>query len=60
MRLLHAGHAIAAEALLAENPDPGDAKIREAIGGNICRCTGYVQIIEAIRLAAVARRKVCQ
>jgi carbon-monoxide dehydrogenase small subunit len=51
---------IAAEALLSENPDPGDAEIREAIGGNICRCTGYVQIIEAIKLAAVARRKVAQ
>ena len=46
---------IAAEALLAENPDPADADIREAIGGNICRCTGYVQIIEAIKLAAAAR-----
>ena len=54
------GMLIAAEALLSENPDPGDAEIREAIGGNICRCTGYVQIIEAIKLAAVARRKVAQ
>jgi carbon-monoxide dehydrogenase small subunit len=46
------GMLIAAAALLADNPDPGEADIREAIGGNICRCTGYVQIIEAIKLAA--------
>ena len=51
---------IAAEALLAEYPDPGDAEIREAIGGNICRCTGYVQIIEAIKLAAATRRESSQ
>ena len=54
------GMLIAAEALLAEFPDPGDAEIREAIGGNICRCTGYVQIIEAIKLAAAARRESSQ
>jgi aerobic carbon-monoxide dehydrogenase small subunit len=38
--------------LLEETPDPSDAKIREAISGNLCRCTGYVHIIRAIRLAA--------
>jgi carbon-monoxide dehydrogenase small subunit len=54
------GMLIAAQALLAENPDPGDADIREAIGGNICRCTGYVQIIEAIRLAAATLREAAQ
>jgi aerobic-type carbon monoxide dehydrogenase small subunit (CoxS/CutS family) len=43
---------IAAQALLASNPHPSDEEIREAIGGNICRCTGYQQIVEAIRLAS--------
>lgn len=38
--------------LLGENPDPSDDEIREAVGGNICRCTGYQSIIESVRLAA--------
>jgi carbon-monoxide dehydrogenase small subunit len=46
------GMLIAAQALLASNPHPSDEEIREAIGGNICRCTGYQQIVEAIRLAS--------
>lgn len=46
------GMILAAQALLDQNPDPSDPEIREAISGNICRCTGYGQIIEAIRLAA--------
>ena len=46
------GMLIAAEALLRGNPDPDDDDIREAIAGNICRCTGYGQIIDAVRLAA--------
>ena len=50
------GMLIAAEALLAERPDPSEAEIREAIAGNLCRCTGYVQIVEAIRLAAAQAR----
>jgi len=45
------GMLIAAQALLERNPRPSDDEIREAIGGNICRCTGYQQIVEAIRLA---------
>jgi aerobic carbon-monoxide dehydrogenase small subunit len=45
------GMLIAAQALLERNPHPSDAEIRDAIGGNICRCTGYQQIVEAIRLA---------
>jgi carbon-monoxide dehydrogenase small subunit len=49
------GMLIAAEALLQRNPDPSEAEIREAISGNLCRCTGYVQILEAIRLAAERR-----
>jgi len=46
------GMLIAAQALLNANPDPSEAQIREAIGGNLCRCTGYQQIVEAVRLAA--------
>jgi selenium-dependent xanthine dehydrogenase len=43
---------MSAKALLDTNPDPGEAEIRRAIRPNICRCTGYVKIVEAIRLAA--------
>ncbi len=46
------GMLISAQALLAHNSDPSLAEIKDAIGGNLCRCTGYVQIIEAIQLAA--------
>jgi carbon-monoxide dehydrogenase small subunit len=37
---------------LAENPDPDDDEIREAIAGNLCRCTGYQHIVDAVKLAA--------
>jgi carbon-monoxide dehydrogenase small subunit len=50
------GMLIAAQALLDSNPDPSEAEIRDAIGGNLCRCTGYQQIVEAVRLAA-SRKK---
>jgi carbon-monoxide dehydrogenase small subunit len=43
---------LAAHALLAKNPQPSREEIVEAISGNICRCTGYAQIVEAIALAA--------
>ena len=46
------GMLIAGQALLAENQDPSEADIREAISGNLCRCTGYQQIVEAIAEAA--------
>ena len=46
------GMLIAAQALLDANPRPTQEQIREAIGGNLCRCTGYQQIVEAVRLAA--------
>jgi aerobic carbon-monoxide dehydrogenase small subunit len=46
------GMLIAAQVLLNANPRPTEAEIREAIGGNLCRCTGYQQIVEAIALAA--------
>jgi carbon-monoxide dehydrogenase small subunit len=46
------GMLIAAQALLERNPSPDEHAIRDAIGGNLCRCTGYQQIVDAIRLAA--------
>lgn len=46
------GMLIAAQALLSANRAPSDEDIRDAIGGNLCRCTGYKQIIDAIKLAA--------
>jgi carbon-monoxide dehydrogenase small subunit len=49
------GMLISAHALLETNPDPSLEDIKEAIGGNLCRCTGYVQIIEAIQLASTRR-----
>jgi carbon-monoxide dehydrogenase small subunit len=51
------GMLIAATALLDRNPDPSEEEIRDAIGGNLCRCTGYVQIVEAVRNAARAMRE---
>ena len=46
------GMLIAAHALLRDNRAPTEHDIREAIGGNLCRCTGYKQIVEAVALAA--------
>ena len=46
------GMLIAAQGLLNANPRPTDLQIREAIGGNLCRCTGYQQIVDAVRDAA--------
>jgi carbon-monoxide dehydrogenase small subunit len=46
------GILLTAKALLDENPAPTDAEIREAIAGNLCRCTGYHFIVDAIRAAA--------
>ncbi len=48
------GMIMAAEALLRENPNPDDEQISTALGGNICRCTGYVKIIKSVRAAAGA------
>ncbi len=47
---------LTARELLAANPDPTDEEIRDAIAGNICRCTGYTFIVEAIRSAAQEMR----
>jgi len=44
----------AAEALLRRNPLPSEAQIREALSGNLCRCTGYVKIIESVQAASAA------
>ena len=46
------GFVMASEGLLRRNPQPSEAEIREALGSNICRCTGYVKIIEAVQHAA--------
>jgi carbon-monoxide dehydrogenase small subunit len=46
------GLVVAAAALLERSPDPGDDEIREALSGNLCRCTGYQKIFDAVRLAA--------
>ncbi|GAA2341535.1 (2Fe-2S)-binding protein [Streptomyces violaceusniger] len=46
------GLLVAADELLEHNPDPSDADIREALSGNLCRCTGYEKILDAVRLAA--------
>jgi 4-hydroxybenzoyl-CoA reductase subunit gamma len=46
------GMIMAAEALLRRNASPAEADIREALSGNICRCTGYVKIIESVRAAS--------
>jgi 4-hydroxybenzoyl-CoA reductase subunit gamma len=46
------GFIMASAGLLRRNPNPSEEEIREALGSNICRCTGYVKIIEAVKYAA--------
>ena len=46
------GMIISATALLADNPSPSRAEIRSALSGNLCRCSGYVRVINAVQLAA--------
>jgi len=48
------GMILSAKALLMRNPHPSEREVREAIGGNLCRCTGYVRIVKAILAAAEA------
>jgi len=48
---------LSAKALLDRNPNPSRREIQEAIAGNLCRCTGYVKIIEAIQAAAATMRE---
>lgn len=50
------GMITTAEALLRSNPDPSREEIKQAMGGNLCRCTGYVKIIESVEVAAAARK----
>ena len=49
------GIVLSAKALLDENPQPSETQIRHAIAGNLCRCTGYGKIVEAIAAVAAAR-----
>lgn len=46
------GFIVASKALLDHTPHPTEAEIREAVSGNLCRCTGYVQIVQAVQSAA--------
>ncbi len=56
MRLLHAGHADRGARAARCNANPTEHEIRDAIGGNLCRCTGYKQIVDAVALAAERMR----
>ena len=49
------GMVLSAKALLTRNPHPTETEVREAIAGNLCRCTGYVHIVEAVLAAAEGR-----
>ena len=51
------GMIMSAKALLDASPDPTDGEIREAMLGNLCRCTGYVQIVESVKRAAAAAKE---
>jgi aerobic-type carbon monoxide dehydrogenase small subunit (CoxS/CutS family) len=51
------GFIMTVKSLLAENPDPSEAEVRAALSSNLCRCTGYSQMYEAIRSAIEAERK---
>ncbi|MFE9558602.1 (2Fe-2S)-binding protein [Streptomyces sp. NPDC006703] len=51
------GLLVAADELLERNPEPSDADIREALSGNLCRCTGYEKILDAVRLAAARQEE---
>ena len=48
------GMVVAAHALLADDPAPGELTVREALSGNLCRCTGYQKILDAVSLASEA------
>lgn len=54
------GMIAAAEALLRRNPAPGQDEIKAALAGNLCRCTGYVKIVEAVEAAAAAFREAAE
>ena len=46
------GMIVSATALLADNPQPSREEIRHALSGNLCRCSGYVRVVDAVQLAA--------
>lgn len=50
------GMIMAAEALLRDEPDPDEGQIKTALGGNLCRCTGYAKIIKSVQIAAEEMR----
>jgi aerobic carbon-monoxide dehydrogenase small subunit len=50
------GLIVATHDLLARDPEPSDATVREALAGNLCRCTGYEKILDAVRLASERQR----
>jgi carbon-monoxide dehydrogenase small subunit len=52
------GMMMTSAALLEENPDPSEEEIRKAISGNLCRCTGYTNIVKAVQYAAQKRQGV--
>jgi carbon-monoxide dehydrogenase small subunit len=51
------GFIMAVDHLLSHDPDPSDETMREALSGNLCRCTGYEKILDAVRLTARRRRE---
>ena len=51
------GMVLAAVSLLAEHPDPTEAEVREGLEGNLCRCTGYVNIVKSVQYAAAKLRE---
>ncbi|GAG27025.1 unnamed protein product, partial [marine sediment metagenome] len=51
------GFIMSTYALLRDTPDPTDDEIRSALEGNLCRCTGYAKIVEAVQLAAARMRE---
>ncbi|MFI6027205.1 (2Fe-2S)-binding protein [Amycolatopsis magusensis] len=54
------GLLVAAHDLIERTSEPGDAEIREALAGNLCRCTGYEKILDAVRLAAARKAEVAK
>ncbi|MFE2291488.1 (2Fe-2S)-binding protein [Streptomyces sp. NPDC059452] len=54
------GLLVAADELLENSPSPSDQDIREALSGNLCRCTGYEKILDAVRLAAARQEEAVQ
>lgn len=52
------GMVLSAHALLNENPDPSEEEIKEALAGNLCRCTGYTKILEAVKAVVQSSREI--